>query len=141
MKKLSLMLALMLALGVFATACSEDDDATATVIATYKQASTGKAVFFTLNGFTVHNYDSTDTSLITLAWRGTYADNNSGTAVCTATNWIKNDVAKEANPAWTGESNGLDTFNFTYTTSATVTNLTAADSITLSVNSSVWTKE
>ncbi len=118
MKKLSLMLALVLALGVFATACSEDDEATGTKV-TFKayhdsQNVLQTAVFVddTAKGFEMLQYTDAATPAILYGWRGTYAVNtNVKTATVTATNWNDNGAG------WTDTTTLSETFKtgFAYT--------------------------
>ncbi len=120
MKKLSLMLALVLALGVFATACSEDDDAATGTKVTFKAYHSSSnnvlqtAVFVddAAKGFEMLQYTDAVSPSIAFGWRGTYAVNtNVKSATVTATNWNDNGAG------WTNTTTLGGTFKtgFVYT--------------------------
>lgn len=147
MKKLSLMLMLVLALGIVGVACS-DDDAAGTVIATFTSGTDGnKTVFMTGNGFTVFNYNSSSVTIA--AWRGSYTDDAAGKVTCDSTNWINNLANGETNTSapWISDNTkcpySIEDFIFTYAT--TLTSVTNASTITNKSTDGlttyqVWTK-
>ena len=127
MKKLSLMLALVLALGVFATACSEDDEASAVTL-TFKSYSTvdvgkvfQKAVFFTGSTKTFEMFQYyTASGNVRFGWRGTFTEaTNVKTVTAACTNWISNGT-DVTNMTWVSTkpsdiTDALSTgFSFTY---------------------------
>lgn len=115
MKKLSLMLALVLALGVFATACSEDDAGAKTVFKAYHPSNNVQqvAAFFDNSNFEMIQYRDQVEPAVEYGWRGVYGDmTNLKQAPVVVTNWNDNGAGWTNDTTLTGGFK--DGFYFSY---------------------------